>query len=243
MAETSGTFRVGTSGFQYAHWQGVFYPPDLPRRAWFDHYARRFGAVEINNTFYGLPRGETFRRWREQAPEGFIYALKFSRYGTHRKRLSDPEQTLGRFLQRARRLEEHLGPILVQLPPRWHAHPARLEAFLDAAPGDVRWAVELRDASWLRADVFQVLRAHGASLCIHDLLEEHPLTITADWLYLRYHGPVRYAGSYAPAALDGEARWIREHLDRGRDVFAFFNNDAEGNAVRNALQLEERVMG
>ncbi len=132
-----------------------------------------------------------------------------------------------------------LGPILVQLPPRWKARPDRLARFLEGGAGDIRWAVELRDPSWLREDVYEVLREHNAALCIHDILEEHPLEITADWIYLRYHGPIRYAGSYAPQALEAEARWIGKHLAQGRDVFAFFNNDAAGHAVHNALELRE----
>jgi uncharacterized protein YecE (DUF72 family) len=242
MGDMAGTLRVCTSGFQYDHWRDVFYPRDLRKRDWLKHYAAHFDTVEINNTFYGLPPESTFHRWREQAGSGFCYALKFSRYGTHRKRLIDPADTIGVFLERARHLEGHLGPILVQLPPRWRARPERLDAFLEAAPQDVRWAVELRDPSWLRDDVFAVLRARGAALCIHDLLPEHPLEVTADWLYLRYHGPFRCAGSYAPQALAAEGRWLREHLAAGRDVYAFFNNDAEGNAVRNALQLRECVL-
>lgn len=238
--DRSGILRVGTSGFQYEHWREVFYR-DLPKRDWFQHYAVTFDTVEINNTFYGLPTEATFDRWREQAPTGFCYALKFNRYGTHRRHLSDPTDTIGVFLERARHLDRHLGPVLVQLPPRWRARPDRLAAFLDAAPEDVRWAVEFRDPSWLRDDIFEVLRAHNAALCIHDLLPEHPLKITADWIYLRYHGPFKYAGSYSRQALAAEGRWIREHLASGRDVFAFFNNDAEGNAVTNALQLREHA--
>lgn len=243
MEERRGAFRVGTSGFQYDHWQDVFYPPALPRSRWFAHYAAHFDVVEINNTFYGLPSEKTFDRWREQAEEGFSYVLKFSRYGTHVKRLAEPEQTIGLFLERARRLGSLLGPILVQLPPRWNARPERLAHFLETAPDDVRWAVEFRDPSWLREDIYTLLREHGTALCIHDILEEHPLEITADWVYLRYHGPSRYAGSYAPEALRAEARWIRDHLARGRDVFAFFNNDAGGHAVHNALELREFVLG
>ncbi len=241
--ERRGALRVGTSGFQYEHWRGVFYPPDLPRRRWFAHYAAHFDVVEINNTFYGLPSEKAFERWRAQAEENFSYALKFSRYGTHVKRLADPERTIGLFLERARRLGPLLGPILVQLPPRWKVLPERLARFLEVAPDDVRWAIELRDPSWLREDVYDVLREHGAALCIHDILDEHPLEITADWLYLRYHGPSRYAGSYAPGALRAEARWIGEQLARGRDVFAFFNNDAQGHAVHNALELRASVLG
>ncbi len=236
-----GRFRCGTSGFQYDHWRGPFYPEGLPRSAWFGHYAEHFDTVEINSTFYGLPSPETFTRWREEAPEGFLYTLKFSRYGTHMKYLKDPDETVSTFLEAARRLQETLGPILVQLPPRWGPNPDRLKAFLESVPPDIRWAVEFRNAHWLRDDVFQILRDRGAALCIHDLLDDHPRLVTADWTYLRFHGTRKYAGSYARKVLEGEAGWITARLLEGLDVFAYFNNDEEGNAPRDALELRRLV--
>ncbi len=235
-----GILRVGTSGYQYDHWRGVFYPEKLSRREWFAYYARQFDTVEINNTFYGLPGAETFDNWRKQAPEEFCYTLKFSRYGSHTKRLKEPRATIKTFLQRARRLKTKLGPILVQLPPRWNVDSARLSQFLQAAPRSLRWAVELRDPSWLRPEVFAILARHNAALCIHDMIQDHPRLITADWTYLRFHG-VRYAGSYAPQALTAQARWIKQRLDAGIDVFAYFNNDAQGHAVKNAAALQTYV--
>jgi len=240
---SAGTFRCGTSGFQYDHWKGPFYPRDLTREEWFEFYGGRFGTVEINNTFYGLPSEATFRSWRDQAPEGFRYALKFSRYGSHLKHLKDGERTVPAFLEKARLLEDRLGPILVQLPPRWNPNPERLATFLEAAPAECRWAVELREASWLRDDVLDILRDHGAALCIHDLLEDHPRELTTGWTYLRYHGPgpEKYTGSYQDAVLQGEAGWITARLREGHDVYAYFNNDARGNAPRNASQLAGMV--
>lgn len=232
--------RVGTSGYQYDHWAGVFYPDSLPRKQWFDHYAAEFDTVEINNTFYGLPDADTFDAWRERAPEGFLYALKFSRYGSHMKHLKDAADTVGTFLEVARRLEARLGPILVQLPPRWHVDVERLRAFLDAAPGTVRWSVELRDPSWFRDEVYEVLSEAGAALCIHDLIEDHPRKITADWVYLRYHGD-RYEGSYSHQKLAAEADRVARHLRKGRDVLAYFNNDVGGHAVHNAGDLRRYV--
>lgn len=232
---------VGTSGFHYDHWQGVLYPEELPKRAWFAHYAERFATVEINNTFYNLPAPERFERWREEAPPGFTYALKYSRYGSHMKRLKDPEGPLGTFLERAERLGDRLGPILVQLPPKWRADPERLQGFLRAAPSRHRWAIEVRDARWLAEEVYAVLEAHGAALVVHDLLEDHPRRRTADWLYLRFHGRRRYRGSYAHQALTAEARRIASDLGAGRDVYAYFNNDERGYAVTNALQLRRFV--
>jgi len=247
MARRQGTFRIGTSGYQYDHWQGVLYPEDVPKRRWFDVYAETFNTVEINNTFYHLPKAKTFDRWRDRAPEGFQYVLKYSRYGTHMKRLKDPggpEGHIATFLGRAERLGPLLGPILVQLPPHWHVNVDRLEAFLDAAPAGHRWALEFRDRSWLCDAVWDALRRHNAALVVHDMLQDHPREVTADWVYLRFHGTsdaVPYGGNYTSQALGGAARRIRRHLAEGRDVYAFFNNDAQGCAVRDALNLRRYV--
>ncbi len=227
---------IGTSGYQYDHWRGVLYPEGLPQEEWFRQYAGTFGAVEINNTFYNLPEPGTFDRWRDQAPPGFRFAVKFSRYGTHMKKLEDPEEPLQRFLERARRLKTRLGPVLVQLPPHWGADAGRLDAFLAAAPGDVDWAVEFRDPDWLRRAVYQVLRDHGAALVIHDRLADHPVHVTADLVYLRYHGQ-EYRTGYSPQYLSGQARRIRRFLDQGLRVHAYFNNDLGGHAVANARDL------
>jgi uncharacterized protein YecE (DUF72 family) len=236
-----GRFRCGTSGFQYDHWRGPFYPERLPRSSWFEHYSDRFDTVEINNTFYGLPSAETFVRWRDGAPPGFLFALKFSRYGTHMKYLKDPEDIVSTFVGPVRELRQALGPVLVQLPPRWGPDPERLRTFLEAVPPDIRWAVEFRDSEWLRDNVFRILRDHGAALCIHDLLEDHPRMITTDWTYLRFHGTERYSGSYPTNVLEGEAGWVAARLLEGLDVFAYFNNDQGGEAPRNALELSQLV--
>jgi len=242
MCAAEGEFRAGTSGWQYDHWRGVFYPQDLSKREWFDFYSHRFNTVEVNNTFYHLPRASTFDSWREAAPEGFLYVLKYSRYGTHLKRLSDPEGHVNKFLDRAERLGGFLGPILVQLPPHWNANPERLAAFLNAAPADRRWALEFRDPSWLCDEVYDVLRAHNAALCIHDLIEDHPDEVTADWIYLRFHGSGD-GGDYPHQALSAWAQRINRWRGDGLDVFAYFNNDAHGYAVANVSDLLRYVEG
>jgi len=231
------TAYVGTSGYQYGHWRGPFYPPDLPKGRWFAHYAERFDSVEINNTFYRLPAPEVFERWREQAPPGFRYALKYSRYATHMKRLRDPGPTLDHFLAAARRLEATLGPVLVQLPPHWRVNPPRLEQFLEALATELRWAFEFRDPSWLCEEVYALLARHGAALCIHDMIPDHPQRITTDWVYLRFHGD-HYRGSYSAGELRTQAGEIGAHLAAGRDVYAYFNNDEAGYAAANALTLK-----
>lgn len=241
-AMTRGQLRVGTSGYQYDHWKGRFYPNDLPKDRWLQHYVSHFDCVEINNTFYGLPEAATFDAWHDIAPTAFRYALKYSRYGTHMKKLKDPGPSLDRFVSRSDRLKGRLGPILVQLPPRWKRNVERLELFLTVAPRRLRWAVELRDTSWLHEDVFAVLADHGAALVHHDLIEDHPWVETATFVYLRFHGD-HYRGSYSPQALSGKARRISDCLARGLDVWAFFNNDEAGHAVRNALALRRYVSG
>lgn len=236
MGAGQGSWRVGTSGYEYAHWRGRFYPHALPKKRWFDYFAEHYDTVEVNNTFYRLPQAETFDAWREQAPDGFLYALKFSSYGTHRKRLRDPAEPIERFTSRARRLHGHLGPILVQLPPRWKCNLERLAGFVRLLPDDLRWAVEFRDPSWLCEEVFALLGEHRVALCVHDMLPDHPRRITADFLYLRFHGG-RYDGDYSRQFLTAEAARIREELDAGCDVYAYFNNDLQGHALHNAADL------
>jgi uncharacterized protein YecE (DUF72 family) len=240
-----GRVRIGTSGYQYDDWRGPFYPEELPKKRWLERYVRAFETVEINNTFYRLPSPEVFSSWRRQAPPGFVFAVKMSRFATHMKHLRDPAATIARLLEGAERLGDTLGPILVQLPPRWKADPDRLDAFLAAAPRAHRWAVEVRDASWLCEPVYEVLRRHGAALVMHDLLPAHPRVVTADFTYLRFHGASggKYAGTYDDAPLGNEARWIATQLAAGRDVYAYFNNDVGAHAVVDAQRLRAMVEG
>jgi uncharacterized protein YecE (DUF72 family) len=234
--------RIGTSGYQYDHWKGIFYPEDLPKKRWFQHYASRFDTVEINNTFYRLPQATAFDAWRRQAPKGFCYALKLSRYGTHLKRLKDPKKWISNFTDRAKKLRAALGPILVQLPPNWDLNVERLQIFLKTAPANYRWALEFRDPRWLCAETYNLLKNHNAALCIHDRIEDHPREVTADWVYLRFHG-VRYGGSYTREVLRQQARHIKGYLDQGLDVFAYFNNDRDGYAIQNATDLKRELGG
>jgi uncharacterized protein YecE (DUF72 family) len=139
MANAKGQLRIGTSGYQYDHWRKSFYPEELSKKHWFAHYAQHFDTVEINNTFYRLPSAKAFDAWRKQAPPEFCYVLKFSRYGSHLKRLKEPRATIQRVFQVARRLKKFLGPVLVQLPPNWSVNPDRLQEFLKAAPRSLRW--------------------------------------------------------------------------------------------------------
>jgi uncharacterized protein YecE (DUF72 family) len=241
----SGEVRVGCSGWSYPDWRGVVYPADSSPRTWFARYAERFDTVEINNTFYRLPAASTVEQWAAQAPPGFCYAVKVGQFGSHRKKLADAASWLPRHLERVERLGSHLGPNLVQLPPRWGRNAGRLDELLSVAPTSLRWAVELRDASWLHDEVFDVLARHGAALCIHDLLDDHPWERTAPWTYVRFHGPhavdAPYRGRYGARRLDRVAGRLRSWIAEGTDVFAYFNNDYDGNAVVDATYLRDRL--
>jgi uncharacterized protein YecE (DUF72 family) len=240
-----GRVHVGCSGWSYADWRGLVYPEDLPQRQWFGHYATLFDTVELNNTFYRLPRASTVEGWAAQTPPGFVYAVKLGQFGSHRMKLKDAERWLPNHLDRAERLGPHLGPTLVHLPPRWRRNVERLDAFLSVAPSHRRWAVELRDPSWLHDDVLEVLRQHGAALCVHDLLADHPWVRTTDWTYVRFHGPDalthKYWGRYGPERLEPVAETLAAWRDEGCDVYAYFNNDYDGHAVTDARWLAERL--
>jgi len=235
--------RIGTSGWVYPHWRGAFYPPGLPQSRWFSYYASRLDTVEVNNTFYRLPEEATFREWAAQAPPGFVYALKASRYMTHLKKLRDAAEPLQHFLGRARLLGRHLGPILYQLPPNWHQDLERLEDFLQLLPGDVLHAFEFRHPSWYSPEALSLLDRYGAGLCIMDLPGfASPLAATGRLAYIRFHGPQRaYEGSYSESELATWAGHVQALLAGGRPVYVYFNNDAHGYAVQNALRLREML--
>ena len=228
--------RIGTSGWVYAHWRDVFCPPDLPQSRWYGHYVRHFGTVEINYSFYRLPSEEAFDRWREQAPEGFAYAVKANRHLTHVKRLKEAAESLERFLSRARRLGDKLGPILWQLPPRWRANPARLETLAALLPADLTHAFEFRDPSWFVQPVREILERLDLTFCIFDMPDlPCPVWVTSQVVYLRFHGSgVVYGGRYGRERLQPWADRIRRWLAEGRTVYAYFNNDAFGHAVEDA---------
>ncbi len=235
--------RVGTSGWSYPHWRGVFYPPELPPSRWLAYYQCRLDTVELNNSFYRLPERSTFAAWGREAPEGFAFAVKASRYITHLRKLRGPQAPLRRLLDHARALGPHLGPILFQLPPRWRCDLQRLEAFLEALPRGLACAMEFRDPDWWREEVYALLRRHAVAWCIFDLAGTcSPLERTAPLVYLRLHGPGGpYQGCYDRRALAAWARRILAWRGEGRQVWCYFDNDQAGHAVRNALDLRRRL--
>jgi uncharacterized protein YecE (DUF72 family) len=229
----------------YRDWRGPVYPADVPQRRWFEHYATRFDTVELNATFYRLPTVAAAEGWAAQAPAGFVYAAKLGAFGSHRMKLRDAASWLPNHLDRVRRLGCALGPTLVQLPPRWHRDVDRLDEFLTVAPTSLRWAVEVREPSWLHDDVFAVLQRHRAALCIHDLLPRHPWIRTTDWTYVRFHGPdaltEKYVGRYGGRRLWRPAQRIAEWAAEGDDAYVYFNNDFDGAAVADAEWFRSRV--
>jgi uncharacterized protein YecE (DUF72 family) len=229
-----------------------FYPADLPLREWLAFYTRTFETVEINNTFYRLPESRTFSAWRRGTPDGFVIAVKASRYLTHLKKLRDPQEPVKRLFARVRFLGRRLGPVLYQLPGQFRRDLGRLEELLTILPTSarlanttvaVRHAFEFRDASWYEPDTFDLLRRFGAALCLHDKAGAAiGDVVTAPFVYIRFHGPSgQYAGSYDEATLARWAAWIHEQIRQTRDVYAYFNNDPDAAAVRNAQTLRALV--
>jgi uncharacterized protein YecE (DUF72 family) len=238
--------RIGCSGWNYADWRGVLYPPGCPQRKWLTRYAEVFDTVEINNTFYRLPTLDAVRGWVAQTPPGFLFAVKSSRYLTHVKRLTDMDQGTARLLERLEPLtaSPKMGPMLWQLPGNFRRDDERLAFALEHLPPG-RHAFEFRHESWFADDVLAALRAHGVALVIGDHPERpwqrHELT--ADFSFVRLHyGHRGRRGNYSATELD---EWARElsRLARRAEVFAYFNNDWEGFAVRNARGLQERLSG
>ena len=227
---------VGTSGWQYRDWRGAFYPEKLAQARWLEHYSANFDVVEVNNTFYHLPEASTFAKWERETLADFVVVVKMSRFLTHLKRLLDPAEPVHRFMTRARKLGRKLGPVLIQLPPRFEAAPERLEATLALFDPDVRVAVEFRDDSWYSDEVRGILERHGAALVLADRRNRHtPLWRTADWGFVRLHeGVARPRPCYGEAMLETWVERIRELWPPGVDVFAFFNNDHRCCAVRDA---------
>ena len=241
----SGRIYIGTSGWEYKHWNGIFYPKNLPLKEHFNYYCERFDTVEINNSFYKLPAIKTFSAWRKSAPKDFLFAVKASRFITHMKKLTTTKQSHSKFFNRAERLEHKLGPVLFQLPPRWKSNIDRLKHFLAKLPGHLRYTFEFREQSWYNKEVYQLLRDHNCAFCIYEL-EQHlsPLQVTADFIYIRLHGPGnKYQGSYRDSQLKKWAKFCLQWQRKGKDIFVYFDNDQEAYAVFNALSLKTFVQG
>ena len=228
---------AGTSGFSYKEWRGSFYPEDLPPDEMLRFYAERLPAVEINNTFYRMPKPSLLSGWAEQVPDGFRFVLKASQRITHHKRLREVAEEIGYFFRVASTLGDRLGPTLFQLPPNLKKDLPRLVAALETLPPAARSAFEFRHASWFEDDVFEALRSQGAALCIAEDEElSTPLVATASWGYLRLRRP-----DYGEAEVAAWADRIRSQA--WGEAYAFFKHEDAGAGPRLAAELLGRFAG
>jgi uncharacterized protein YecE (DUF72 family) len=238
---------VGTSGYSYKHWKGIFYPDGLAQKRWLAFYSQHFATVEINATFYGSFKEETFAKWRQEVGDDFTFTLKGTRYLTHLKRLVDPAPSIEQFFDPARGLGPAFSCVCWQFAKDFRCDEEtleRLRSFLPLLPRDVRQAVEFRDPSWFTDSVYELLRQHNTGWVINDS-PHFPSTevVTADFVYVRFHGPDRlYASSYSLADLKVWAETISRFLE-SHDVYGYFNNDYHGFAIANARDLIELVRG
>jgi len=234
---------IGTSGWQYADWEGRFYPEKLPKSGWLAHYATVFDTLEVNGTFYSLPKPATVRSWCEAVGEDFVFAYKASRYLSHMKRLKDAAQPLAKLAPITDAFGEKAGPMLVQLPPHWTVNVERFRAFLDELPAKQLVAHEFRDESWFTEEIYDLLRLRGDALVITDISgRPSPAVITGQFTYIRLHGPDEaYRGSYSDADLDGWAEKIGRWLGDGIEVYCYFDNDRKAAAPEDARRLLGRL--
>ncbi len=234
------TVRLGSSGWSYDHWREPVYD-GAPARAWLERYAERFDSVEVNSTFYRLPRRSAVAGWAGQTPDGFCFAVKVSRYLTHIRRLTEVGRGMERLLGRVQPLIDagKLGPLLWQLPATFARDDERLSAALAEVPRDLRNCIEFRHPSWFVPAVMEILREHDVALVVGDHPERPFQTTvrTAGWVYVRFHhGHRGRRGNYSDRELESWSRRIRAWARAG-DVYAYFNNDWEAFAVKNAEQL------
>ncbi|AFZ31444.1 protein of unknown function DUF72 [Gloeocapsa sp. PCC 7428] len=231
--------QIGTSGWVYKHWMGIFYPPDCNSNQQLSFYAQHFTTVEINFSFYKLPDRSVFESWREQTPEKFVFAVKGSRYLTHMKKLKDPDEPLSRLMERASGLQEKLGPILFQFPHTWHINIERLQPFLELLQTypQQQFTVEFRHSSWLIPQVYKLLERAGVALCL-PVSPTVPLDVclTTSWTYIRIHSGQSSIG-LSDRELTFWAERIHSFCAQGFDVYVYFNNDPDGHALRDAQRL------
>lgn len=241
--KNTGNIHVGTSGWNYNHWKGHFYPKDLSQKKWLEFYMKKFRTVEINNSFYQLPEKTTFENWRDTVPEEFVFSVKASRYITQMKKLKEPKEPLQRFFNRAKVLGHTLGPILFQLPPRWKCNYERLKSFLNILPDEFRYTFEFRDPSWWNDQVYETLSKHNAAFCIFELSGNlTPKEVTADFVYIRLHGlGSAYQGQYDAQTLAGWAGAIASWRSKKKDIYCYFDNDQYGYAAEAAMKLQEMM--
>jgi len=233
--------RIGASGWHYKHWIGEFYPENIRPGEMLSYYLQHFDTVEINNSFYRLPEKKTFENWAKSTPDEFIFAVKASRYITHIKKLREGREAVAKLEERTDALGKKLGPVLFQLPPGWNFNGQRFHEFTDSLPKGFQYAFEFRNHSWYNEEVYSALSSHNAAFVVYEL-EGHtsPLRLTADFAYLRLHGPAgKYQGSYSDDALKSWIDRFRNWQNHGiKEVYCYFDNDQKGYAALNAKRMK-----
>ena len=239
-----GNIHIGTSGWYYDHWIGRFYPENIKKQTLFQYYQQYFNTVELNNTFYRLPKKESTQKWAEQAGDSFIFSIKASRYITHIKKLKDPDLSCQRFFQAIEPLGEYQGPILFQLPPGWSCNRQRLEKFLQNLPPNYQYVFEFRNESWWNNEIYQILEDYQATFCIFDLSSRQtPIITTNRIVYIRLHGPQNaYQGCYSQKDLEKWYDKIKLWREKKKEIFCYFDNDQNAFAAHNAWQLKAMTL-
>lgn len=238
-----GRFYIGTSGWSYKHWDNVFYPSAVKKADQLQYYNTLFNTVELNNSFYRQPKPENYINWKAVANSNFKFTVKANRYFTHLKKLKVSKQDIENFLNGVDNLNENLGPVLFQLPPKWNLNIERFGTFLALLPNNYRYVFEFRNHSWYHPTIYELLETYNCAFCIYEL-DGHlsPLEITADFVYIRLHGPgAKYQGSYHKETLNKWADYCLSAKNQGKDVYVYFDNDQNGYAAFNALDMQKML--
>jgi|UniRef100_A0A7C4EMD2 uncharacterized protein YecE (DUF72 family) len=232
---------IGTSGWQYGHWRGIFYPQDLKYSEWFGFYCKHFSTVEINVTFYRDVKPSTFQKWYSITPDEFLFSVKTSRQITHFKKLKVTQELVDNFLNRTAFLKEKLGVILIQLPPSLKFDKSVIKDFFSILDKAYRYTIEVRNKTFIDDVFFNILKENNIAFCISDSAGRYPFyeTITADFVYIRLHGSQRlYASEYTEEELK---QWCQKIKSWNKTTYVYFDNDYMGYAVKNALQLKNML--
>ncbi|MGV3762222.1 DUF72 domain-containing protein [Parapedobacter sp.] len=239
----TGNIYIGTSGWHYNHWKKNFYPENLKQPDWLSYYGETFHTGELNNSFYRTPNATTFEKWKTSVPPAFVFAVKANRFITHSRKLQGAQQFTTDFIQRSSQLDEKLGPILFQLPPYWSVDKEALADFANALPNGHRYVFEFRNQTWYDEEVYEILRANNCAFCIYELAGHlSPLEITADFVYVRLHGPGnKYEGKYTDTNLSEWSKRGRSWQHDDKTVYIYFDNDQHGYAVENAKTLKAMI--
>ena len=238
-----GHVYIGTSGWQYSHWRGSFYPQNLPQNLWLSYYAKYFDTVEVNSSFYGQTKASTFQKWQHETSDHFVFAIKGNRFITHIKRLKNCQDSLKVFFDNLSGIVDSHA-VLWQLPPSLKIDLRRLELFLKLLKRGHRYAIEFRHESWVDTKTWQILKKFNCAVVFQDWRQWPQIKEeTANFIYIRFHGSkALYSSNYSDAELKRFAELIKKWITDKKDVYAYFNNDAAGFAVSNALTLKKLVL-